>query len=171
MKWPTKHTTQWKKARNVTVGMCSLSRVQFFGIPWTVTHPVPLSCPFDFTGNNSGVGCHFLLQGIYLIWGLNNIQIACFYLLLLRKEYMCDYMLNLYTAYLWKDIWIIGSFQVAVVLKILLCLWHFHVWLLALTRFHDTLGQGSCSVLPYIPMCTGTYTYKTLSKRIYTWWS
>ena len=117
------------------------------------------------------MGCHFLLQGIYLIWGLNNIQIACFYLLLLRKEYMCDYMLNLYTAYLWKDIWIIGSFQVAVVLKILLCLWHFHVWLLALTRFHDTLGQGSCSVLPYIPMCTGTYTYKTLSKRIYTWWS
>ena len=66
---------------------------------------------------------------------------------------MYDYILNLGTAYFWKDIWKIGSFRVAV-LKILIWLWHFHVCFLALTRFHDPLGQGSCSVLPYIPMCT-----------------
>ena len=30
--------------------------------PWTVTLQVPLS--MDFTGKNTGVGCHALLQGI-----------------------------------------------------------------------------------------------------------
>ena len=30
-----------------------------------------LLCPWDFPGKNTGVGCHFLLQGIFLTWGLN----------------------------------------------------------------------------------------------------
>ena len=30
--------------------------------PWTV--PTSLLCPWNFPGNNTGVGCHFLLQGI-----------------------------------------------------------------------------------------------------------
>ena len=29
------------------------------------------SCPWDFTGKNTGVGCHFLLQGIFSTQGLN----------------------------------------------------------------------------------------------------
>ena len=33
--------------------------------PWTV------ACPWDFPGKNSEVVCHFLLQGIFLIQGLN----------------------------------------------------------------------------------------------------
>ena len=33
--------------------------------PWTVAHQVPLS--MEFPGKNTGVGCHFLLQGILLI--------------------------------------------------------------------------------------------------------
>ena len=27
-------------------------------------------CPWNFPGKNAGVGCHFLLQGIFLTWGL-----------------------------------------------------------------------------------------------------
>ena len=30
-----------------------------------------LSGPWDFPGKNTGVGCHFLLQGIFLAQGLN----------------------------------------------------------------------------------------------------
>ena len=35
--------------------------------PW----PTRLLCPSDFPGKNTGVGCHALLQGIYLIQGSN----------------------------------------------------------------------------------------------------
>ena len=31
--------------------------------------PSRLLCPWDFPGNNNGVGCHFLLQGIFLTQG------------------------------------------------------------------------------------------------------
>ena len=40
-----------------------------------VTHrlwPGRLLCPWDFPGKNTGVGCHFLLQGIFLTQGLNS---------------------------------------------------------------------------------------------------
>ena len=33
--------------------------------PWTVACQAPL-CQWDFPGKNTGVGCHFLLQGIFL---------------------------------------------------------------------------------------------------------
>ena len=33
--------------------------------------PARLLCPWDFPGNNTGVGCHFLLQGIFPTQGLN----------------------------------------------------------------------------------------------------
>ena len=33
-----------------------------FATPWTVAPK--LLCPWDFPGKNTGVGCHFLLQGI-----------------------------------------------------------------------------------------------------------
>ena len=38
--------------------------VQLFGIPWTVAHQAPLSV--EFSRQNTGVGCHFLHQGIFL---------------------------------------------------------------------------------------------------------
>ena len=37
--------------------------------PWTVAHQ--LLCPWDFPGKNTGVGCHFPLQAIFLTQGLN----------------------------------------------------------------------------------------------------
>ena len=47
----------------------SLSHVQLLH-----THglqPARLLCPWDSPGKNIGVGCHFLLQGIFLTRGLN----------------------------------------------------------------------------------------------------
>ena len=40
-----------------------------FVIPWTAAPR--LLCPWDFPGKNTGVGCHFLLQRIFLTQGLN----------------------------------------------------------------------------------------------------
>ena len=45
------------------------SRVQLCETLWIVAHQ-PL-CPWDFLGKNTGVGCHSLLQGIFLIQGSN----------------------------------------------------------------------------------------------------
>ena len=34
-------------------------------------------CPWDFPGENTGVGCHFLLQGIFLTQGSNPHLLHC----------------------------------------------------------------------------------------------
>ena len=34
--------------------------------------PAMLLCPWEFPGKNTGVGCHFLLQGIFMIHGSNS---------------------------------------------------------------------------------------------------
>ena len=34
-------------------------------------YPTRLICPWNFPGKNTGVGCHFLFQGIFLTQGLN----------------------------------------------------------------------------------------------------
>ena len=52
--------------------MCALSRfshVWLFVSPWTVAHQAPLF--MRFPNKNTGVGCHALLQGIFLTQGLN----------------------------------------------------------------------------------------------------
>ena len=46
----------------------SLSHVWLSATPWTVAPR--LLCPWDPPGKNTGVGCHFLLQGIFLTRGL-----------------------------------------------------------------------------------------------------
>ena len=46
-----------------------LSHVQLFVTPWAVAHQVPLS--MGFPSKNTGVGFHFLFQGIFMIQGLN----------------------------------------------------------------------------------------------------
>ena len=45
-----------------------LSRVQLFVTPWTVAC---ILRPWDFLGKSTGVGCHFLLQGIFPTQGSN----------------------------------------------------------------------------------------------------
>ena len=48
----------------------SLGHVQLFVTQWTVARQAPL-CPWDSLGMNTGVGCHFLFQGILLTLGKN----------------------------------------------------------------------------------------------------
>ena len=51
---------------------CVLSRfshVLLLTTPWTVARQAPLS--MEFSNKNTGVGCHFLLQGIFLTQGSN----------------------------------------------------------------------------------------------------
>ena len=45
------------------------SHVRFFATLWTVARQAPLS--MGFSSKNTGVGCHALLQGIFLTQGSN----------------------------------------------------------------------------------------------------
>ena len=47
----------------------SLSHVQLFVTPWTIAYR--FLHPWDFPGKSTRMGCHFLLQGIFPIQGLN----------------------------------------------------------------------------------------------------
>ena len=47
----------------------SLSCVQLFVTPWTTAYKAPLS--MEFSRKGTGVGCHFLLQGIFPTQGSN----------------------------------------------------------------------------------------------------
>jgi len=49
--------------------VCVLSHVQLFVTSWTVTCQAPLS--MGFPSKSIGVGCHVLLQEIFLTWGSN----------------------------------------------------------------------------------------------------
>ena len=56
----------------LVVSMCMLSHfscVWLFATLWTVAHR--LLRPWDSPSKITGVGCHFLLLGIFLTWGLN----------------------------------------------------------------------------------------------------
>ena len=48
----------------------SLSHVRLFVTPWTIA--TRLLCPWNSSGKNTGVGCHFLLQGIVQTQGSNQ---------------------------------------------------------------------------------------------------
>ena len=63
---------------------CMLSHVRLW-TPWTLAHR--LLCPWNFPGKNTGVGCYFLLQGIFQTQGSNWFL---WYLLLSGKESSCQ---------------------------------------------------------------------------------
>ena len=78
--WPNPHICTWPPEKTISfdypdlcwqtvisVKVKSLSNVRLFATPWTAW----LLSPWDFPGKNTGVGCHFLLQGIFLTQGLN----------------------------------------------------------------------------------------------------
>ena len=48
-----------------------LSPVQLFVALWTIKYPTRVLYPWVFPGQNTGLSCHFLLQGIYLAQGSN----------------------------------------------------------------------------------------------------
>ena len=45
--------------------------------PIDCMQPTRLLCPWDSPGKNTGVGCHSLLQGIFLVQGLNLVLLHC----------------------------------------------------------------------------------------------
>ena len=49
--------------------VCVLSHIWLFATSWITV--LQILCPCDFCGKNTGVGCHFLLQGIFPTQGLN----------------------------------------------------------------------------------------------------
>ena len=72
VKWHIRHLTSQAVISKEPQGRwkCwSFSGVQLFGTPWTV--PAKPLCPWDFPGKNTGVGSHFLLQGIFPTQGSN----------------------------------------------------------------------------------------------------
>ena len=56
-----------RDSRSIGTYLCAslLSCVQLFATPWTVARQA--LCPWNCLGKNTGVGCHFLLQGIFPI--------------------------------------------------------------------------------------------------------
>ena len=54
----------------------SLSPVWLFCDPHELL-PARLLCPWNFPGKNTGAGCHFLLQGIFLTKGWNSHLLHC----------------------------------------------------------------------------------------------
>ena len=67
----------WESGSRATQGARtqSLSRVRLYATPWTVA--TRLLCPWEFPGKNTGVGCHFLLQGIFPTQGWNPCLFHC----------------------------------------------------------------------------------------------
>ena len=55
--------TERKKERVVAQSCLSLRPYELL--------PTRILCPWDSPGQNTGVGCHFLLQGVFLTQGLN----------------------------------------------------------------------------------------------------
>ena len=53
----------------ITCVCFSLSHIQLFMTPWTIACQAPLS--MEFSRQDTGVGCHFLLQGIFPTQGSN----------------------------------------------------------------------------------------------------
>ena len=62
------HLAKYQVILRVLV-LSHFSHIQLFVTLWTVAHQAPLSR--GFPGKNTGVGCHFLLQGIFLTQGSN----------------------------------------------------------------------------------------------------
>ena len=76
--------------------------------------PARLLCPWDFPGKNTGEGCHFLLQGIFPILGLN----LC--LLLWQTDSLPLSLLgsyvryNIYVIYIWyNNLYVTSGFNLS----------------------------------------------------------
>ena len=66
-----RHYSEWKWKYSL------LSRAWLFVTPWTDCKPARLLCLWDSPGKHTGVGCHFLFQGIFLTQGLNLGLLHC----------------------------------------------------------------------------------------------
>ena len=85
-----------------------LSCVRLFATPWSVTFQGPLGI---FPGKNTGVDCHFLLQGIFLTQGLNPRLSHCRQTLYCLNHHM-DILILPFSIHspsdrLWVPVWAI----------------------------------------------------------------
>ena len=77
----SKHWRRGQRKERIVVTFlhaCMLScfsHDQFFATLWTVAYS--LLCPCAFSGKNTGIGCHFLLQGIFPTQE-SNLCLLCF---------------------------------------------------------------------------------------------
>ena len=71
--FPSVSSTYLTPCMCVCVCVRALSHVWLFVTPWIVA----CQAPWNFPGKNTGVKCHFLLQGIFLTQGLNP-SFLCF---------------------------------------------------------------------------------------------
>ena len=69
----------FREILNHVVYVCMLSHVQLFNPMDGLSIPSRLLCPQDFLGKNTGMGCHFLLQEIFLIQGSNWLLLHLLY--------------------------------------------------------------------------------------------
>ena len=65
-----KHCETYSISRIKHVPSQSLSHAQLFVTLWSVGCQAPLT--MGFSGKNTGVGCRFLLQGLFLTQGSNS---------------------------------------------------------------------------------------------------
>ena len=77
LKWAEqRHSQDGQRSRSSGVEQCMiLSHVHLFATPWTVAHQAPLSMEFSRC-KNTGVSCHFILQGIFPTQG-SNLCLLC----------------------------------------------------------------------------------------------
>ena len=119
-----KQWTVWK--------VCVCSAVQYcltFATHWA-EEPTTFLRPWDFSCKNTGVGCHFLLQGIFLTRGL-NLGLLC--LLHWQAE-------SLSQSHLWSPRWKWGSSKISAAVQ------------------HTTGPQGDKDLPGYCKhMCTAPY--------------
>ena len=70
-----RHGTEFMATGIMSIQNCCYCLVaklcQLFAIMWTVCSIPGFFCPWDFPGKNTEVGCHFLLQDIFLTQILN----------------------------------------------------------------------------------------------------
>ena len=74
--WKGNVRSSWKRSFMMCVCVLSRSVVSQSVTLWTAAHQTPL-CLWNFSGMNTGVGFHFLLQGIFPTQGLNPGLLHC----------------------------------------------------------------------------------------------
>ena len=72
--------------------------------------PTRLLSPCNFPGKNTGVCCHFLLQGIFLTWGLNLV--SCVFCTGRQILYHWDRMVVCVYVYIYMYIYIYPAFSI-----------------------------------------------------------
>ena len=71
---PVKFAASSRACRSLQSCHCSCSVTKSCPTLYDPTEPTRLLCPWDSPGKNTEVGCHFLLQGIFLMQGSNHVS-------------------------------------------------------------------------------------------------